>query len=578
MANQPNSEKITKQRIWWRRLQLDLRVFLHLFPWRIAALSAMAFLLITLVFQRAFLRTYHVEPEAFSFIKALYAVMNMATLQISFTDIPPGPAMDSFFILVPLVTVPFLLMFGANLIRILRVFFVRQERGQMWQQALAKTTPDPLVICGLGRVGYRIAAQLLAEGYPVIGVEAVRTPLVDTLIDCDMPMILGDIRNVDVLRNASVPRATQVIVCTHDDLTNIMAANHIREMNPHTEIIMRLFDDEIAEEIKMTFRIKTILSRSAVAAKAFAYAALGLEVLETFHLADKTYALTEIPLQKSSPNIKTLADFTQITAMTVVCLYRQDQFHIEPAMDTVLYKDDTLIVFTELAHLTQLNRLTNEPQSHIIVCGIGHTGFRVANTLLALGQEVYALDFESSDLTERLKERGAQVGYGDFRKKSPLSQARVQQASALITCAENDMVNVETVIRARDLAPSIRIITRVFEESLGNRLQQAFNIEAVYSTSALAAPAFIAAASNLHLTQPVNLGNDELVIARLTIHQSATIVQMAIQKLNQLADTTVLLHRRRDEIYIPPQINAFLQEGDEIVVLTSRQELNEIST
>ncbi|TFG68703.1 MAG: hypothetical protein E4H27_07740 [Anaerolineales bacterium] len=300
--------------------------------------------------------------------------------------------------------------------------------------------------------------------------------------------------------------------------------------------------------------------------------------METFHVADKTYALAEIPLQKLPHGIETLTDFTQHTAMTVACLYRQDQFHIEPAMDTVLYPEDTLVVFTELAHLAQLNRLTNIPQSHSIVSGIGHTGYRVANALLELGQEVYALEFEPNELTERLEERGVQVRYGDYQRKPLLSQARIPEASALITCAENDMVNVQTVISARDLAPSVRIIMRVFEESLGNRLQQAFNIEAVYSTSALAAPAFIAAASNLHLTQPVNLGNDKLVIARLTIHQLSQLNQMAIQKFNTLADTTVLLHRRGDAIHIPPQSNAVLQMDDEIVVLTSRQELNSMST
>lgn len=578
MTNQRNSKRTAQQQTWLRRLRLDLRVFVHLFPWRVAALFAAAFLLMTFIFQRSYLQTYHTEAEAFSYIKALYAVMNMATLQIAFTDIPPGPGLDSFFILVPLISVPFLLMFGANLIRILRVFFVRQERGQIWQQALAETTPEPLVICGLGRVGYRIAAKLLSEGYPVIGVEAVRTPLVESLIDSDMPIILGDIRNIDVLQNASIPRAQQVIICTHDDLTNIMAANHIREMNPHTEIIMRLFDDDIAEEIKKTFHIKTVLSRSAVAAKAFAFAALGLEVMETFHVADKIYVLAEIPLQKLSHGIETLADFTENTAMTVVCHYHQGQFHPEPSMDSVLYAEDTLVVFTELTHLAQLNQLTNVPQSHIIVCGIGHTGYRVANTLLELGQKVCALEFEANELTERLRERGAQVIYGNYQQKPSLSQAGILEASAIVTCAESDMINVQTVINIRDLAPSLRIITRVFEDSLGNRLQQAFNIEAVYSTSALAAPAFISAATNLHLTQPVNLGNQESVIARLTIDQSSTLSHLVIQKLNQHTDTTVLLHQRGDTVHIPPQNNTVLQLGDEIVVLTSRKELTVIST
>ena len=140
------------------------------------------------------------------------------------------------------------------------------------------------------------------------------------------------------------------------------------------------------------------------------------------------------------------------------------------------------------------------------------------------------------------------------------------------------MVNVETVIRASDIAPSLRIIARIFEETLGHRLQQAFNIEAVYSTSEIAAPEFVTAAVNLHLTQPVDLGNDDFLIARLTVHSQSPIRNVAIHKLNQLDDTTVLLHCRGNAIHIPPHGDEFLQTGDEIVVLTSRLELNQLST
>ena len=567
----------TRNHRWWRRLRLDVRVFVSLFPWQIAGIFIAVLFLITFVFQQAYLKTFQVDADAFSYIKALYAIINMATFQISFADIPPGPSLDIFFLLVPVISIPLLLMFGVNLIQIVRVFFVRQERGQIWQQALAKTTPNPIVICGLGRVGYRIASQLLTNGYPIVGIEAISTPLVDALIDADMPVILGDIRNIDVLRSASVPRAKQVIICTHDDLTNIMAANHIREMNPNSDLILRLFDDNIAEEIKNTFQIKNIISRSAVAAQAFAYTALGLEVLETFYLEDKIFALAEIPIRNTSQDSNTLAEYTLNMSLTVVCLFHNGEFIIEPPPETELQDDDTLIVFTELAYLADLQNQHDTTQSHIIVCGIGHTGYRIVNALTSLGQNVCAIDFEPNDLTERLKEQGVQVVYGDFRKNQPLLAAKILQASALITCAEDDMVNVETVIRANELAPSTRIIARIFEETLSDRLQKTFHIEAVYSTSEIAAPEFVAATVNLHLTQPVNLANDRFLIARLMIHAQSRVNNMVIHKINQLADTTVLLHCRENTIQIPPLEDSVLGPGDEIIVLTSRPELNQLS-
>jgi voltage-gated potassium channel len=577
MLNPNNPDQKTNKPPWWRRLSLDLRVFIHLFPWRIAGLFALAFTSMAFFFQHTYLFVYHVDKNAFSFIKSLYAILNMATFQISFTDIPPGPELDIFFVLVPLISIPLLLMFGVKLIQIIRVFFVRQERGQMWQFALAKTLPDPIVVCGLGRVGYRIASQLISKGYPVVGIEAIRSSLVDTLIDRDMPVILGDIRNIEVLRNAVVSDAKLVLVCTHDDLTNIMTANLVRELNPDAEIILRLFDDSIADEIQDTFMIKRIISRSAVAAQAFAFAAVGLEVLETFYVDGKDYVLAEIPLQFTQGDYRTLDEISLDSGMSIVCLYQDGKYSIEPSPDTVVHADDTLIIFAELSYLTQLKHQQDHIESYVIVCGIGHTGFRVVTVLADMEIRVCAVDFATSELTERLAKRNIKVVYGDYRQDPTLMAVDITNASALIACAEDDMINVETVIRASDLVPGLRVVARMFEETLGQRLQKAFNIAAVYSTSEIAAPEFVAAAVNLHLAQPVNLGNDNYLIARLMIHPQSPFINTPIHKINELEDTTVLLHCRANVINVPPDTSVRLKAGDEIVILTSRVELNQLS-
>ena len=281
------------QHRWWQRLRQDLLVLKHLFPWRTSGVLIIGIAMMACVYQRAH---NYLEPGYLSYIKAVYAIINMMSFQVSFADMPRSPQLDGFFAIVPLVGLPLLLVFGANIFNILRIFFVRGERGQTWQKALAATVESPIVVCGLGRVGYRIAGQLLDLGRQVVGIEAVSSPLVDALIKRAMPIILGDIRSEDVLRHAGVERARTVLVCTHNDLANIEAAFRIRELNPHAEIVLRLFEDEIAGEIRQSFDVKSIISRSAIAAQAFAHAAMGMEVLETFDLEGHTYFLAKVPL------------------------------------------------------------------------------------------------------------------------------------------------------------------------------------------------------------------------------------------------------------------------------------------
>jgi len=578
----PNHHRETVRR-WQRRLGQDLRVLQKLFPWRVGLVLAAGIAATAYIFQQAYLSAYNLATAEFSYIKAVYAILNMATFQVSFADMPPGPKLDLFFILIPVVGIPLLLIFGANLLHVLRVFFVRRERGQTWQRALAATVASPIVVCGLGRVGYRVASELLDMNRPVVGLDKAGSPLIRSLIDRGLPVILGDVRNQDVLIHAGVKRAPTVIVCTHDDLANIEAAFHVHRLNKDAHIVLRLFEDEIADDIRSHFQVQTILSRSAIAAQAFAHAALGVAVLESFQVDGAIYVLAQVPISSASPlRDQSLGTIARTNQATIVCLYRNGRLSVEPAPDIVLDAGDELFLFTDVERLALLSETVRpsegvaQQKKPVLVCGLGHTGYRVVKALRALGRPVVALDFEPSRLAEQLGEMQVDVFYGDFRRTAILEEAGILSAEAIVLCTEDDMANFETALRARESAPGIRVIVRIFEEPLGTQLQQAFDIDAVYSTSALAAPAFVAAALNIHLTQSVTLGDQVYLIARMTIGTLSDLSHDPIDLLDQQSDLTILLHKHGNDVLIPPDPRAYLRAGDEIVMLATRQRLREI--
>lgn len=594
MKTPKHQHTTTTPRRWWRRLRQDLRVLARLFPWQAGGALAVGIAVMALIFQQTYNRGGVNGATPLSYVKAVYAILNMMAFQVSFADMPEGPALDAFFVVVPVIGIPLLLVFGASILTVLRIFFVRGERGQLWQEALAATVEHPIVVCGLGRVGYRIASRLLDLGQPVVGIDTTSSPLVAALIERDMPYIAGDIHDQEVLRRAGVARAETVLVCTDQDLVNIEAVSHVRELNPDARVVLRLFEDQIADEIQATFDVKAVISRSAVAAVAFAHAAIGMEVVETFNFNAQTYFLTKLSLNVTSPFAgSTLGAVADQSDVTVVCLYREGRTFIEPGPDTLLRVGDTLFAFTEMSRASALARqqITAQQQKTaplaagagpviapgpVIVCGIKHTGYRVVNNLLALNHPVVAMDFEPDELAEQLRRRGVPIIYGNFRQHATLEQAGIRDATAIIACTEDDMVNFETALRARELNPSIRVVMRIFEESLGERLQHAFNIDAVYSTSAIAAPAFISAALDTHLVHEVDVGDAQFRIARLMVASGSRLHRATIADLNREDDLTVLLHARMDDIHIPPDPDAALAPGDEIIVLASQAKLHEI--
>ncbi|MFN8458581.1 MAG: NAD(P)-binding protein [Anaerolineae bacterium] len=284
----PNSRRNSSV---WFRFKRDATVFIHHFPWLLAFGLLLAILGAAYLFQW---RYNQLQPEGanhqyLTYTKAVYAVLNMTFLQLTYADMPPGVELDLFAIIVPPVGLLLFTFLGLKVIRFIRIAFVRAERGQEWQEALVKSTvKNHIVICGLGRVGYRVARQLLREhNQSLVGVELTPSALVAELMAADLPVIFGDAEDEETLKKAGLERAKVVLVCTNKDFVNLSIAFKARELNQQARIILRLFEDEIVDDLKTSLQVDAIISRSAVAALSFTYAAIGGEIIETFNWASE---------------------------------------------------------------------------------------------------------------------------------------------------------------------------------------------------------------------------------------------------------------------------------------------------
>jgi len=570
---------------WWVNLNRDIRVFAHLFPWVMTTIMVGETIMASYLFRLA----HHLwQGEPISPIKAFFAIINMTFFQLTFADMPSDSRLDIFPILVPLVGLPLFSIFGLKVINVIRIFFMRDERGQEWQETLVRSIVDNhILICGLGRIGYRVT-KTLSETYdkPLVGINDVQSSLVNELIVAGLPVILGNTENEETLKKAGVERAEVVVVCTNADWTNLGTAVLVRKLNPKARIILRLFEDDVMDEIKDHFKVDEVISRSAVAATTFAYAAIGGEIVETFKLAQRDYVLAHVPLGPSSPVLgRTIGDVADEQDVTIVCHSRGQTLTVEPDPNTKLACYDTLFVFTTIQEMIELIEygiehhmiLTSHHRQPILVCGLGHTGYRVATNLVNLGCHVIALDFETGRLAPRLSERGIVLKFGDMRWQSILTEAGVTEAMAIVACSDDDLTNLQIALRARALNPNIRVAMRIFDDQLNEQLCQTFGPNTViYSTSALAAPNFVSAALNRMNMRIVDIGGKRQAIARVYI-QRATLQDVPIAKLQQEEDLTILLHARNGEVTIPPPMETHLQVGDEIIVMATEEKLDSLN-
>ncbi|MEM6610891.1 MAG: NAD-binding protein [Cyanobacteria bacterium P01_C01_bin.72] len=128
-------------------------------------------------------------------------------------------------------------------------------------------------------------------------------------------------------------------------------------------------------------------------------------------------------------------------------------------------------------------------QPKIIICGLGRTGSKIYSLLKQQGAEVVAISHTPIDTA-----RSKQIIVGDPRDNVILIQAGIRQAQTLVLAHDDDALNLAILTQARVLNPQIRIINRLLNHTLGDRLDLTLPDHFTMSVAALSSPLFTFAA------------------------------------------------------------------------------------
>ena len=294
-------------------------------------------------------------------VESIFLVLSMIFLQAN-TTFPEPFYLQVFFFVMPVIGILLLSAGAANLgVKL----FNKSARGQDWEVALASTYSDHVIVCGLGKLGYRVTLQLLEFGQSVVAVERDADKTFIALArECDVPVILGDARQPEVLRRAGVERASAVVCCTQDELANLDIALDAREMRPDIKVVLRMFDETLASKVEKGFGIHTAFSMSALSAPAFAAAATRAHIDYSFYVGGTLLHVSQINVDAGSPLTGlTLENAERQFNMTIVMHQTGGELHLHPTSDEVIMEDDTLVVFATLETLGLIGGI-NHPGGH----------------------------------------------------------------------------------------------------------------------------------------------------------------------------------------------------------------------
>src|SRR5438067_426711 len=135
----------------------DTRVLLYEFRKTLAVASIVIF------GGSALLSLFYDAGPPPDYLESVYDLLQMLAFQGPL-PFPHRWPMRLFFIGVPVFSA---VVMAESLVRFGVLFFNRKNRMEAWNVSLAATLRNHIVIAGLGRVGYRIAEELLEMGESV---------------------------------------------------------------------------------------------------------------------------------------------------------------------------------------------------------------------------------------------------------------------------------------------------------------------------------------------------------------------------------------------------------------------------
>lgn len=143
----------------------------------------------------------------------------------------------------------------------------------------------------------------------------------------------------------------------------------------------------------------------------------------------------------------------------------------------------------------QEGRRRHRLRGHVLVCGLGSLGLRVAECLQGLGIKVLVLERDRANpLLEDLAALRIPHMVADGSRVGALRAAGIAKARTLVCTLNDDLEGLEIGLAARAARPGLHLVLRIFDGAFADRIERHFHIHTALSASTIAAPSFLARA------------------------------------------------------------------------------------
>lgn len=299
--------------------------------------------------------------EGWPAFDALYmSVITVAT--VGYSEVRPltaaGRAFTIVLILVGVGTVFYALTTLAEVLIEEQVTPEKVRQRRMRQRV--RRMRDHIIVCGYGRVGAQVAAELAREGVPVVVIDS-DPAAVERAVAAGHNGVAGDAADEALLREAGLDRARGLVVTTNSDANNVYVTLTARSLRPNLFIVARVDRDEAAPRLRKAGADR-VISPYHLGGRRMAALVMRPAVVD---FVDTILQSKEGPLRMEEVQVRpgapleglALADVRQRLdiAVSILAIVKPDGSALaNPPAATTISGGDVLIVLGRLAELQEL--------------------------------------------------------------------------------------------------------------------------------------------------------------------------------------------------------------------------------
>ncbi|MBO0855745.1 MAG: NAD-binding protein, partial [Nocardia sp.] len=216
---------------------------------------------------------------------------------------------------------------------------------------------------------------------------------------------------------------------------------------------------------------------------------------------------------------------------------------------------------------------------HVVVAGLGNVGIRVVEQLCDLGIPVVGLDYdENARGIVPARGLGVPVVIGQAAWEDSLRAVGVAKARALVLVTSSDAVNLEAAMLGQSYRDDLRVVLRVFDADLADRVQRSLGKVVVRSVFEQSARRFAAAMVERRVIATMSIDKATLLIAEVPVPPDSPLGGRCIDEVGRTERSRVIALQQEvgANVQWQPHPKLVVREGNLLIVVATRTGLDDL--